>query len=106
MSFRGHLRNDNVYEEKSSKSGKQYLRFSAYSAEKDGDNFVSTWVNFVRFPDKDADISTIKEDWMTAKAHVSIRGTLDLDVYKGKININSRVLEMSLYIPQSMPQIS
>lgn len=98
MSFRGRLRSDNVFEEKTTKqSGKPYLRFSAYSAEKDGDKFVSTWVNFIRFPEKDASIETIKEDWMTPKANVCILGTLELDAYKGRISINSRVIEMKPY---------
>lgn len=102
MTFRGHLKTDNVYEEKTAKqNGKPYLRFSAYSAEKDGENFVSTWVNFVRFPQKDASLDSIKEEWMTAKAHVCIKGTLELEVYKGRININSRVLEMSQYVKQN-----
>ncbi len=99
MSFRGHLKTDNVYEEKTTRqNGKPYLRFSAYSSEKDGENFVSTWVNFIRFPQKDASIDTIKEDWLTAKAHVNIRGTLELEVYNGKISINSRVLDISQYV--------
>lgn len=99
LDFRGHLRNDNVYEERTTRiGGKPFLRFSAYSAEKDGENFVSTWVNFIRFPDKDASLDTIKEPWMTAKAHVNIRGTFELDAYKGKLSINSRVLEISEYV--------
>ena len=99
LTFRGHLKNDNVYEERTTKQGgKPFLRFSAYSAEKDGENCVSTWVNFIRFPDKDASLDTIKEPWMIAKAHVNIRGTLEIDVYKGKISINSRVLEISEYV--------
>ena len=105
LHFRGHLRNENVYEERTSKSsGKPFLRFSGYSAEKDGDNFVSTWVSFLRFPEGEAGIDSIKDDCLQPKAHLQIRGTLELDVYKGKININSRVLEMSKYVKPDYPQ--
>ena len=52
LHFRGRLKNDNIYEEKSDRNGNPYLLFSAYSSEKVGDNFVSTWVRFLRFPEK------------------------------------------------------
>lgn len=50
--FRGRLKNDNIYEEKNDKNGNPYLIFSAYSSEKHGEEFFSTWVNFMRFPEK------------------------------------------------------
>ena len=103
--FRGHLRTENVYEERTGKtSGKPFLRFSAYSAEKEGEGFVSTWVNFLRFPDGDGNIDSIKDECMQPKAHVEIRGTLELDVFRGKVNINSRVLEMKPYVKPEYPQ--
>lgn len=95
LSFIGHLRNDKVYEEKSDKNGNPFLVFSAYSSEKVGDDFVSTWVNFRRFPEKDAGIETIKPDWMLPKAHVSIKGDFQLESYGGKIRISSRIKDMS-----------
>ena len=100
LSFRGHLRNEKVYEEKSDKNGNPFLVFSAYSAEKVGENFVSTWVNFRRFPDKDAGIDTIKPAWMQPKARVSIKGDFQLESYNGKARISSRVREMEQYVPQ------
>lgn len=95
LSFIGHLRNDKVFEEKSDKNGNPFLVFSAYSSEKIGDDFVSTWVNFRRFPEKDAGIETIKPDWMLPKAHVSIKGDFQLESYGGKIRISSRIKDMS-----------
>lgn len=95
LSFIGHLRNDKVYEEKSDNNGNPFLVFSAYSSEKVGDDFVSTWVNFRRFPEKDAGIETIKPDWMLPKAHVSIKGDFQLESYGGKIRISSRIKNMS-----------
>ena len=95
MTFRGHLKKENVYEEKNDKNGNPFLVFSAYSSEKVGENFISTWVNFRRFPEKDASLDTIKPDWMLPKAHVSIRGDFQLEAYGGKIRISSRVKDMS-----------
>ena len=95
LSFRGHLRSDKIFEEKTDKNGNPFLVFSAYSAEKIGENFISTWVNFRRFPEKDASLDTIKPDWMLPKAHVSIRGDFQLEAYGGKIRISSRVKDMS-----------
>lgn len=105
LSFIGHLRNDKVCEEKIDKNGNPFLLFSAYSSEKNGDNFISTWVNFRRFPEKEASIETIKPDWMQPKAHVSIKGDFQLESYGGRIRISSRVMDMSqwerkVYNPQ------
>jgi primosomal replication protein N len=105
MSFRGHLRNEKVYEERTTKKGNPFLLFSAYSSEKVGEEFVSTWVNFMRFPAKDAGIETIKPDWMTAEAHVEIKGTFELQVFKGRLSIGSMVKEMNLYVkPENVQQ--
>lgn len=100
LSFRGHLRNEKVYEEKSDKNGHPFLVFSAYSSEKVGENFVSTWINFMRFPEKDAGIETIKPDWMQPKARVSIKGDFKLDSYNGNVRISSRVSDMEQFVPQ------
>lgn len=42
LSFRGYLKKENIFEERTSKNGRPYLLFSAYSSEKAGDSFVST----------------------------------------------------------------
>ena len=100
LTFRGHIKSDKIYEEKNDKNGNPFLVFSAYSSEKVGESFISTWVNFMRFPEKDAGIETIKPDWMQPKARVSIKGDFQLESYGGKLRINSRVREMEQYIPQ------
>lgn len=105
MSFRGHLRSEKVYEERTTKKGNPFLFFSAYSSEKVGEEFVSTWVNFMRFPVIDAGIETIKPEWMVGKAHVEIKGTFELQVFKGKLSIGSMVKEMNLYVkPENVQQ--
>ena len=104
LTFRGHLRKEKVYEEKTDKNGNPYLVFSAYSTEKRGEEYINTWINFMRFPDKDANIDTIKPDWMQSKAHVTINGDFLLDSYDGKIRISCRVREMEQYVPQPFNQ--
>lgn len=95
LKFRGHLKKENVYEEKTGKKGNPFIVFSAYSSEKVGETFVSTWVNFMRFPSKDAAIESIKPDWMRSKAHVDISGDLQLSSFNGKLRLSCRVHEMN-----------
>ena len=98
MTFRGHLKKENVYEEKSDKNGHPFIVFSAYSAEKVGESFVSTWVSFMRFPEKDADISTIIPDWMRSKAHVDITGDLHVSSFGGVVRLSCRVKDMQEHV--------
>ena len=98
LSFRGHLKKEKVYEEKNDKNGNPYLVFSAYSAEKVGESFVSTWVNFMRFPEKGAGIETVKPDWMCSKAHVCINGELQISSYNSKVQLSCKVTEMSEFV--------
>jgi hypothetical protein len=98
MTFRGHLRNEKVYEERMTKKGRPYLLFSAYSSEKVGEEFVSTWVNFMRFPEVGTGIESITPEWMTAKAHVQITGSFELGFYKGKLSLASIVKSMDPYV--------
>ena len=104
MQFRGHLKKENVYEEKKDKNGNAYLVFSAYSAEKVGEEFVSTWVSFMRFPEKDADIESIKPAWMTSKAHVTISGDMQITSYDGALRLACRVKDMNEYVKPNYPQ--
>ena len=98
MTFRGHLKKENVYEQKTDKNGHPYIVFSAYSSEKVGESFVSTWVNFMRFPEKDADISSILPDWMRPKSHVDITGDLQVSSYGGAVRLSCRVKDMQEHV--------
>jgi hypothetical protein len=100
LHFRGRLKNDNICEEKSDRHGNPYLLFSAYSSEKVGENFVSTWVRFLRFPEKGASVETIKPEWMKPKARVSIDGELQLGVYDQQVRLSCRVSDMKEYIKE------
>ena len=98
MTFRGHLKKENVYEQKTDKNGHPYIVFSAYSSEKVGESFVSTWVNFMRFPEKDADISSILPDWMRPKSHVDITGDLQVSSYGGTVRLSCRVRDIQEHV--------
>ena len=100
LHFRGRLKNENIYEEKSDRNGNPYLLFSAYSSEKVKENFVSTWVRFLRFPEKGASIDTVKPDWMQPKLKVCIDGELQLSVYDKQIRLSCRVTDMKEYVKE------
>lgn len=99
LHFRGHMKKENIYEEKEARNGNHYLTYPAYSSEKVGDNFVSTWVNFIQFPESGAGIDSIKTDCLAPKAHVSIEGDFKLEAYNKRLRIMSQVQEISLYTP-------
>ena len=86
--------------EKSDRNGNPYLLFSAYSSEKVGDNFVSTWVRFLRFPEKGAGIETIKPEWMQPRCRVSIDGELQLASYDKQVRLSCRVSDMKEFIKE------
>lgn len=98
MSFRGYLKKDNLYEQKTDKNGHPFIVFSAYSIEKVGEEFVSTWVNFMRFPEKGCGIETIVPNWLHSKAHVNITGELQVSAYNGIVRLSCRVKDMSEHV--------
>lgn len=98
LHFRGRLKNEDVCETKEDKSGKPYLLFPAYSSEKIGDTFVSTWVRFLYFPSKDAVSGTLQPDWMKPKGRFTATGTFEVSVYKDDFRFSSVVKEMEEYV--------
>lgn len=91
IEFRGKV-GKNI-EEKQDKKGKPFLVFSAFSTEKNGEEFEFTWVRFLRFDGK-------REDWLQQGARVSVKGAMELSVYNDRLDISCRVAEMSEYVPQ------
>lgn len=91
MHFRGKL-GKNI-EMKQDKKGNTYLAFSAFSAEKVGEEFAFTWVRFVRF-------SPDREDWLQEKANIEAKGQLDLSVYNDRLNIGCRLSELAKWDKQ------
>lgn len=75
MEFKGTI--GKQVDEKTDKKGRQYLIFSAFSTEKDGDVFEYTWVRFIRF-------SPEHEAFLTPKGKVHINGTLEISITRIK----------------------
>ncbi|KAB6146908.1 hypothetical protein LDZ77_07510 [Bacteroides xylanisolvens] len=91
MEFKGTV--GKQVDEKTDKKGRQYLIFSAFSTEKDGDVFEYTWVRFIRFAPE-------HEAFLVPKGKIHIHGTLELSIYQDKINLGCRVEEISEWVRQ------
>ena len=98
LSFRGYLKKENIYQQKTDKNGHPFIVFSAYSVDKNGQEFQSTWVNFMRFPKKDAGVESIIPKWLHSKAHVDITGELQVSSYNGVARLSCRVKDMTEHI--------
>lgn len=98
LSFRGYLKKENIYQQKTDKNGHPFIVFSAYSVDKNGQEFQSTWVNFMRFPEKDADVESIIPEWLRSKAHVDITGELQVSSYNGIVRLSCRVKDMTEHV--------
>ena len=101
MQFRGRLKNNDVIEVKEDRKGNYYFVFSAYSTEKVGDDFVSIWVRFIRFPAKGEDIDDIKPDWMQPKERVSVTGDLEISVYNNIFRFTCIVRSLEEYVKET-----
>ena len=91
MLFRG--KTGKNIEEKTDKKGKNFLQFSAFSAEKVNDGFEYLWVRFLGFDRK-------REEWLQPQTGIEVKGELELSVYNDKLNIACKVSEMSEYVKQ------
>ena len=91
MLFRG--KTGKNIEEKTDKKGKNFLQFSAFSAEKVNDGFEYLWVRFLGF-DRE------REVWLQPQTGIEAKGELELSVYNDKLNIACKVSEMSEYVKQ------
>ena len=78
---------------KTDKKGKNFLQFSAFSAEKVNDGFEYLWVRFLGF-DRE------REEWLQPQTGIEAKGELELSVYNDKLNIACKVSEMSEYVKQ------
>ena len=86
MDFKGKVGKD--IDMKKDKNGKTFLMFSAFSAEKIGEEFAFTWVRFVRFVEE-------KEEWLQPKATIEAKGDLEISVYNERLNLGCKVAELS-----------
>ena len=86
MEFKGKVGKD--IDMKKGKNGKAFLMFSAFSAEKIGEEFAFTWVRFVRFVEE-------KEEWLQSKATIEAKGELEISVYNDRLNLGCKVAELN-----------
>jgi len=88
IEFRGTL--GNKIEDKTDKKGNPFCVFSAFSSEKNGENFDYTWVRFLHFGET-------RKEWMQPKAGINAKGELQMSVYNDRLDIGCRVSEVSLW---------
>ena len=86
IEFRGTI--GKQVEVKTDKKGKPYTMFSAYSSEKDGENYSYTWVRFMQF-------DTPKADWVQAKAGINAKGDLQVGAYNDRLDLTCRITELT-----------
>ena len=86
MEFKGKVGKD--IDMKKGKNGKAFLMFSAFSAEKIGEEFTFTWVRFVRFSEE-------REEWLQPKATIEAKGELEISLYNERLNLGCKVAELS-----------
>lgn len=86
MEFKGKVGKD--IDMKNDKKGKTFLMFSAFSAEKIGEDFAFTWVRFVRFSEE-------REEWLQPKVTIEAKGELEISVYNDRLNLGCKVVELS-----------
>lgn len=89
MLFRG--KTGKNIEEKTDKKGKNFLQFSAYSAEKVNDGFEYLWVRFIGFDHE-------REEWLQPQTGIEVKGELELSVYNDTLGIACKVSELSEYV--------
>ena len=88
LEFRGSL--GSKIEGKNDKKGNPYLTFSAFSTEKNGDEFAFTWIRFMKFGES-------PKEWMKPKAGIEAKGELQMGVYNNQLDIACNVTEMKEY---------
>lgn len=86
MEFKGKVGKD--IDMKNDKKGKTFLMFSAFSAEKIGEDFAFTWVRFVRFSEE-------REEWLQPKVTIEAKGELEISVYNDRLNLGCKVAELN-----------
>lgn len=88
IEFRGTVCKDIVTP--TDKNGKQFLRFSAYSTDKVGEEFHSVFVRFVRFGEP-------IPAFIVPKAKIEAKGEMRVSTFNGSLDINVKVSELKPY---------
>lgn len=73
------------------KKGNRYLRFSAYSTDKVGEDFFSVFVRFVSF-------NEAIPSFIVPKAKIEAKGELRVSTFNGNLDLNCKAVEMKEYV--------
>lgn len=73
------------------KKGNRYLRFSAYSTDKIGDDFFSVFVRFVSF-------NEAIPSFIVPKAKIEAKGELRISTFNGNLDLNCKAVELKEYV--------
>ena len=89
MEFRGVVCKD--IKTPTDKKGNRYLRFSAYSTDKIGDDFFSIFVRFVSF-------NEAIPSFIVPKAKIEAKGELRISTFNGNLDLNCKAVELKEYV--------
>lgn len=86
MVFRGTLGGRDIQDKKGKKG--DFCSFDAFSTDKDGENYVYTWVHFI-------DFRGAHPEWLQPKGGINAVGDVELSVYNDKVGMTCRVSSLS-----------
>lgn len=89
MEFRGVVCKD--IKTPTDKKGNRFLRFSAYSTDKVGDEFFSVFVRFVSF-------NEAIPSFVVPKAKIEAKGELRVSTFNGNLDLNCKAVELKEYV--------
>ncbi len=89
MEFRGVVCKD--IKTPTDKKGNRYLRFSAYSTDKIGEEFFSVFVRFVSF-------NEAIPPFIVPKAKIEAKGELRISTFNGNLDLNCKAVELKEYV--------
>lgn len=89
MEFRGVVCKD--IKTPTDKKGNRYLRFSAYSTDKIGDDFFSVFARFVSF-------NEAIPSFIVPKAKIEAKGELRISTFNGNLDLNCKAVELKEYV--------
>lgn len=73
------------------KKGNRYLRFSAYSTDKVGEDFFSVFVRFVSF-------NEAIPSFIVPKAKIDAKGELRISTFNGNLDLSCKAVELKEYV--------
>ena len=89
MEFRGVVCKD--IKTPTDKKGNRYLRFSAYSTDKIGEEFFSVFVRFVSF-------NEAIPPFIVPKAKIEAKGELRISTFNGNLDLNCKAVALKEYV--------